>query len=114
MSSSSSERRARAAKIRRERHQRRISRQFKRMYYEFSFFQMFLLILRISFASLQQKVSGREDIHRERKDLEKDIFAPLGNYYFRRAYRMKKDSFYHLHDLLVVGCMLSENAKMKW
>jgi hypothetical protein len=40
------------------------------------------------------------DSHRVRKDLEKDIFEPLGDYYLRRAYRMDKATFYKLHEIL--------------
>ena len=38
--------------------------------------------------------------HRKRKDLDKDIFDPLGDYMICRAYRMSRDSFYVLHDIL--------------
>jgi hypothetical protein len=41
-----------------------------------------------------------EDVHRVRKDLEKDIFLPLGTRFFCQSYRMDKESFYILHDLL--------------
>ena len=40
------------------------------------------------------------DSHRVRKDLEKDIFDQLGDYYVPRAYRMDKPTFYKLHQLL--------------
>ena len=42
----------------------------------------------------------KEEFPRERKDLERDIFQPLGKYMFRRAYRMRKVTFYKLHSLL--------------
>ena len=35
-----------------------------------------------------------------RTNLEKDIFEPLGDQYLRRAYRMKKESFYKLYSIL--------------
>ena len=38
--------------------------------------------------------------HRVRKNLELDIMVPLGERFFRRAYRMEKQSFYRLHGLL--------------
>ena len=42
----------------------------------------------------------KPELVRERENLEKDIFRPLGKYMFRRAYRMKKASFYKLHSIL--------------
>eukprot|EP00957_Ditylum_brightwellii_P062616 4752386-Ditylum_brightwellii.AAC.1 len=41
-----------------------------------------------------------EELHCVRKDLEKDIFLPLGDYYFRKSYCMKKKNFYKLHSAL--------------
>ena len=41
-----------------------------------------------------------EEIPRERKDLKKDIIDPLGETYFRQAYRMSIANFYKLHSLL--------------
>ena len=41
-----------------------------------------------------------EEVHRVRKDLMHDVIAPLGNTFFRRAYRMEKQSFFHLHSML--------------
>ena len=49
---------------------------------------------------LSSNGNKKEELPRERKDLERDIFLPLGKYMFRRAYRMKKASFYKLHSLL--------------
>jgi hypothetical protein len=40
------------------------------------------------------------NVHRVRKDIEKDIFLPLSDAYFRWSYRMKKESFYNLHSIL--------------
>ncbi len=45
-------------------------------------------------------VTKDSNTHRVRKDLEKDIFLPLGETYFRQSYRMHKESFYTLHNLL--------------
>ena len=42
----------------------------------------------------------KEEMSRERKYFEKDIALPLGPTYFRRAYRMNKDSFYILSLIL--------------
>ena len=47
-------------------------------------------------------IRGAANHHTARKDIEKDIFEPLGPYYLRRSYRMNKDSFYTLHDILQV------------
>ena len=45
--------------------------------------------------------TGRScDIHRQRKDFKRDIVPQFGDRFFRRAYRMRLESFYHLHDLL--------------
>lgn len=41
-----------------------------------------------------------QEMHRRRKDLEKDIFVPLGSSFIRRSYRMSKESFYRLHSIL--------------
>ena len=41
-----------------------------------------------------------KEVPRKRKHLVKDVFKPLGNYNFRRAYRMSKGSFYKLHSIL--------------
>ena len=43
---------------------------------------------------------GKEEKPRIRKDLDKDVFDPLGDYYICRAYRMSRDSFDLLHDIL--------------
>ena len=40
------------------------------------------------------------EIPRVRKDIVKDIFTPLGPRNFRRAYRMRKATFYRLHTIL--------------
>ena len=40
------------------------------------------------------------ELPRVRKDFEDDIAMPLGPTYFRRAYRMQKESFYKLYHIL--------------
>ena len=50
-----------------------------------------------------QRVWGGDktkEMPRVRKDFEVDIALPLGPTYFRRAYRMKKESFYRLYSIL--------------
>ena len=42
----------------------------------------------------------KQELPRESKYLERDIFGPLGRYMFRRAYRINKASFYKLHSIL--------------
>ena len=44
--------------------------------------------------------TGKREKHRKRKDLEEDVFNPLGDYFICRAYRMSRNSFYVLHDIL--------------
>ena len=58
---------------------------------------MYSISLLYGFDSQSNK---REELPRERKSLERDIFRPLGKYMFRRAYRMNKASFYKLHSIL--------------
>ena len=56
---------------------------------------MFISMVAALTLHLLTRVSGySSDSHRVRKDLEKDIFNPLGDYYLRRAYRMNKPTFY--------------------
>jgi hypothetical protein len=62
-----------------------------------SFTLVLLLILHHTLASLGFRGNN---LHRTRKDIEEDIFLPLGDTFFRRAYRMDKATFYYLHDLL--------------
>ena len=40
------------------------------------------------------------EMPRIRRDFEHDIARPLGPTYFRRAYRMKKETFYKLFSIL--------------
>lgn len=69
------------------------------------------LLINIQFGALlecrfrlgQQRLHGGDkckEILRCRKDLEKDIFQPLGDQYLRRAYRMNRQSFYKLFTIL--------------
>ena len=50
-----------------------------------------------------QRMHGADkgiEIPRVNKQLEKDMFNILGDQYLRRAYRMKKESFYKLYSIL--------------
>ena len=60
----------------------------------------FLLQTTTSKETLSFGGNKNKELPRCRKDIEKDIFRPLGDYNFRRAYRMKKLTFYKLHSLL--------------
>ena len=44
--------------------------------------------------------AGYDEKPRIRKDLDKDVFDPLGDYLICRAFRMSRESFYLLHDIL--------------
>ena len=62
---------------------------------------MFLAMIAALTLHLVTRISGScYDSHRVRKDLERDIFNQLGDYYIRRAYRMDKPTFYRLHTIL--------------
>ena len=65
-------------------------------------FILFITTVNLSTDQVKMLFGGnkREEMPRTRKDLEKDIFLPLGDVYFRRSYRMKKESFYKLHTIL--------------
>jgi hypothetical protein len=52
---------------------------------------------------LSIKGNRGEEVHRQCKDLEKDLFEHLGDGLFWCAYQMEKDSFYHLHGILQDG-----------
>ena len=60
----------------------------------------FLLQTTISKETLSFGGNKNKELPRCRKDIEKDIFRLLGDYNFRRTYRMKKLTFYKLHSLL--------------
>ena len=60
-------------------------------------FVIFIMRFILEHISLFTGVSDRQT---RRKDLEKDVFEPLGDYMLRRAYRMDKDTFYVLHEIL--------------
>jgi hypothetical protein len=64
-----------------------------------SFVLMVTLILYHTLAGFCLKTPH---IHRVRKDLEKDIFLPLGDKFFQRSYHMKK-TFYILQEVLREG-----------
>ena len=44
--------------------------------------------------------TGYDEKPRIRKDLDKDVFDPLGDYLIYRAFRMSRESLYLLHDIL--------------
>ena len=58
-----------------------------------------ILVVRFTIQYVKSLFEKNEK-HLFRKDLEKDVFVPLGDYLFCRAYRMSKESFSLLHDLL--------------
>ena len=60
-------------------------------------FLIFVLKFLLEHLSIFSGCSNRQI---RRKDLEKDIFEPYGDYFICRAYRMSRDSFYVLHDIL--------------
>ena len=87
-----------AAKKRRH---RRVEREFNWIKETQYFSTMFLCMIAALTLHLITRVTGScYDSHRVRKDLEKDIFNQLGDYYFPRAYRMDKETFYNLHTIL--------------
>lgn len=49
---------------------------------------------------IESSGNKKEEIWRQRKDLERDICAAYGDYFFRRVYRMTKESFNELRDIL--------------
>ena len=65
------------------------------------FSSMFICMIAALSLHLITRVTGYcYDSHRVRKDIEKDIFNQLGDYYLPRAYRMDKATFYKLHTIL--------------
>jgi hypothetical protein len=91
-----------SAKKRRQRRKRKLDEVIEDHQSAMSLYGVLILIvtLLISHTIFHFRYKRGEDVHRVRKDLEKDIFLPLGTRFFRRSYRMDKDSFYFLHDLL--------------
>jgi hypothetical protein len=86
---------------RRRTRQKRHEKNYNSMEENHFFSTMFIaMIAAISFHLLTYVPRCFYDSHRVRKDLEKDIFNQLGEYYLRRAYRMDKYTFYRLHHLL--------------
>jgi len=75
---------------------------YTQRYFQFLFLLYFCVstVIETGRRHLGCKGTKRPELCRERKDIEKDIFVPLGRYMFRRAYRMKKSSFYSLHSTL--------------
>ena len=71
-------------------------------YFQFLFLLYFCVstVIETSRQYLGFKGNKRPELCRVRKEIERDIFVPLGSYMFRRAYRMKKSSFYSLHSTL--------------
>jgi len=108
MSSSSSSRnkkqvRQKKAKRKHERQRRRRTIQEMDDIQYSSFLSLYLCMISALFFMFLSTIGLRgPDIHRVRKDIEKDIFVPLGPYYLRRSYRMHKESFYALHEILRV------------
>ena len=87
-----------AAKKRRH---RRVEREYNWMKETQYFSTLFLCMIAALTLHLITRVTGSSyDSHRVRKDLQKDIFDQLGEYYIRRAYRMDKETFYNLHSIL--------------
>ena len=85
----------------RKRRQKRLERESVCIQESQYFFSMFLAMIAALTLHLITRVSGScYDTHRVRKDLERDIFNQLGEYYIRRAYRMDKPTFYRLHTIL--------------
>jgi len=66
----------------------------------FSSFQLYLVMIQAVLLQFVYFFSGRTDVHRQRRELQKDIFDSLGPHYVRRAYRMHQQDFYYLHSLL--------------
>jgi hypothetical protein len=69
---------------------------------------MVTLILHHTLAGFHLKTTN---IHRVRKDLEKDIFQPLSEKFFQRSYRMNKKSFYILHEIIPKGTFSKTSTK---
>ena len=85
----------------RKRRKKRLQRESNSVQENHYFCSMFLSMVAALTLHLITRVTGScYDSHRVHKDLEKDIFNQLGHYYFPRAYRMDKKTFYHLHSIL--------------
>ena len=90
-----------SCKSARKRRQKRYERESKYIHEVQYFSSMFLAMMAAVIFHLISYLPGSfYDSHRVRKDLEKDIFDQLGDYYLPRAYRMDKPTFYKLHQLL--------------
>ena len=85
----------------RKRRNKRLEREYNWMKETQYFSSMFICMIAALSLHLITRVTGYSyDSHRVRKDIEKDIFNQLGDYYLPRAYRMDKDTFYKLHTIL--------------
>jgi len=63
------------------------------------FAQIYALVLMVIPWANDTSHKGVE-VNRDRRPFEEKIGAKLSDYFFRRVYRMKRESFYRLHDLL--------------
>ena len=85
----------------RKRRQKRLKKDSNLLNESQYFSSMFISMIAAFTFHLLTRVTGYSyDSHRVRKDLEKDIFNQLGDYYIPRAYRMNKVTFYKLHTIL--------------
>jgi hypothetical protein len=86
------------AKKRRQKHLQREYHVIQETQY---FSSMFIYMIMALALHILTRVTGScYDSHRVRKDIERDIFNQLGDYYIPRAYRMDKHTFYRLHSIL--------------
>ena len=85
----------------RKRRQKRYERETKYIHEVQYFSSMLLAMMTAVIFHITSYLPGSfYDSHRVRKDLEKDMFDQLGEYYIPRAYRMDKPTFYKLHQKL--------------
>ena len=83
---------------------------FRFLHCKYILFMYFLYSISFVYG-FDSRGNKKEELPRERKDLERDIFAPLGKYMFRRAYIMNKASFYKLHSILNLLLLLLRRAR---
>ena len=79
--------------------QRRQEQDDEELMLQFTFFSLLMRFMQSYFCS-SFGGNKKEELPRIRKDIEKDIFVFLDDTYFRRSYRMDKQSFYRLHTIL--------------
>ena len=85
----------------RKRRQKRLQRESCALQQTQYFSSIFIyMIIALSLHLITRVTGSCYDSHRVRKDLERDIFNQLGDYYIPRAYRMDKQTFYRLHTIL--------------